>query len=126
MANYIDGFVLPIPRDRLENYRLLVEVVSEVWKDHGALSYREFVADDLSRDGTRSFADYCTAADDEVVVFGWVEFESRAARDQANRKVAADPRMANLVETSDCGFDAERMVYGGFRSLKGPKNERGD
>ena len=117
MSNYIDGFVLPVSRDRLHEYKLLVEAVADIWREYGALDYREFVGDDLIRDGTRSFADLAAASDGEAIVFGWVEFESRAARDLANDKVAADPRMADLIKSSNSGFDAERMAYGGFLSL---------
>ena len=117
MANYIDGFILPVSRDRLDEYKLLVEAVSDIWKEHGALEYREYVGDDLILDGTRSFTDFAAATDGEVIVFGWVEFESRAARDLANDKVATDPRMADLIKSSNSGFDAERMAYGGFQSL---------
>ena len=114
MAHYIDGFVLPIPRDRLDVYKRIVEAVAEIWKEHGALDYREYVGDDLALEGTRSFTDLVGSTEDEVIVFGWVSFESRAARDSANERVAADPRMADLVSSSDSGFDAERMAYGGF------------
>lgn len=117
MANYIDGFVLPIPRDRLDDYRRLVESVAEIWSEHGALDYREYVGDDMTLEGTRSFLDIAGAADDEAIVFGWVVFKSRAARDLANEKVAADPRMAEIMSASTTGFDAQRMAYGGFRSL---------
>lgn len=117
MANYIDGYVLTVSRDRLDEYRRLVEAAAVIWREHGALEYSEFVGDDLVREGTRSFTDATAAAEGEVIVFGWVAFESRSARDLANEKVAADPRMAELVESSDAGFDAERMLYGGFRSL---------
>lgn len=116
MANYIDAFVLPIPRDHLEAYRRLSQAVAKIWKEHGALAYREHVGDDLFLDGTRSFPDLL-ATDDEAIIFGWVEFESRQARDLANQKVAADPRMANLIESSNSGFDASRMAYGGFKPL---------
>jgi len=117
MANYIDGFVLPISRDCLDEYKLLVEAAADIWKEHGALEYREYVGNDLIRDGTRSFTDFAGATDSEVIVFGWVEFESRAARDLANDKVAADPRMLDLIKSSKSGFNAERMAYGGFQSL---------
>ena len=117
MAHYIDGFVLPVPRNRLEAYRRLVEAVSAIWKEHGALDYREFVCDDSMLEGTRSFTDVVAASADEVIVFGWVVFESREARDVANQRVAADPRMASLIDASITGFDARRMVYGGFRSF---------
>ncbi len=121
MANYIDGFVLPIPRDRVNDYRRVAESVAEIWKEHGALDYSEFVGDDMNLEGTRSFNDLAAATEDEVVVFGWVVFESREARDLANKKVAADQRMAELVEPltdpSSPIFDAGRMAYGGFQSL---------
>lgn len=117
MANYIDGFVLPIPRERLDDYQTLVKTVAKIWKEHGALAYCEYVGDDLKLEGTRSFTDAVTAKEDEAIVFGWVVFESRAARDLANKKLAADPRMADLVEQSNVGFDATRMAYGGFKPL---------
>ncbi len=117
MAHYIDGFVLPIPRDRLDDYRRLVEAVAEIWKEHGALDYSEYVGDDLKLEGTRSFTDLVAATEDDAIVFGWVVFASREARDLANEKVAADPRVADLMDSSNTGFDAKRMAYGGFQSL---------
>lgn len=117
MANYIDGFVLPIAREHLEDYRQLVEVVSEIWKQHGALDYLEYVGDDMTLEGTRSFTDLVEATEDETIVFGWVVFESREARDVVNAKVSADPRLADLMDSSNSGFDASRMAYGGFKPL---------
>ena len=117
MAHYIDGFVFPIPRDRLNKYKRLAQTVAEIWKEHGALDYLEYVGDDMNLEGTRSFTDLVAATEDETIVFGWVTFDSREARDLANEKVAADPRMADLVDSSNSGFDAKRMAYGGFRSL---------
>lgn len=117
MADYVDGFVFPVPRDHLDEYQRLAEAVASIWKEHGALDYREYVGDDLYLEGTRSFPDCVAASDVEAVVFGWVVFESREARDRANEKVAADPRVAELMAASASGFDASRMVYGGFRPL---------
>lgn len=117
MSQYIDGFVFPVPRARLNDYKRLVEKVAEIWKEHGALDYRENVGDDLKLEGTRSFTNLIEANEDDVIVFGWVTFDSRETRDQANKKVAADPRMSELVDSSDSGFDATRMAYGGFQSL---------
>ncbi len=122
MAHYIDGFVLPVPRDRLDEYKRVVEAVAEIWKEHGALDYREYVGDDLKLEGTRSFTEVVAAKEGEVIVFGWVVFDSREARDLANEKVATDPRMADLVDSSNTGFDAKRMAYGGFRSLVLPSD----
>ena len=117
MAQYIDGFVLHIARDRLADYKHLVKAVAKIWKEHGALDYREYMGDDLKLEGTRSFTDVVAATEDETIVFGYVVFESREARDLANEKVANDPRVAELVESSNSGFDAKRMFYGGFQSL---------
>lgn len=121
MTPYIDGFVLPVPRDQLNAYRGAVEKVAAIWKEHGAIDYSEYVLDDPHLEGTRSFAAAADAKEDEAVIFGWVSFESREARDLANERVAADPRMMDLIgpltRTSRPTFDAARMVYGGFRSL---------
>ena len=117
MAQYIDGFVLPIPHDRLSEYKTMAEAVAAIWKEHGALDYREYVADDLKLEGTRSFTDLVSGTESEAIVFGWVVFSSREARDLANEKVATDPRMASLVDSSNSGFNATRMAYGGFKSL---------
>ncbi|MFW6089467.1 MAG: DUF1428 domain-containing protein, partial [Gemmatimonadota bacterium] len=114
MTHYVDGFVFPIPRDRLGEYQRLAKAAAEIWKEHGALDYCEYVGDDLKLDGTRSFLDIVDTAENEVIVFGWVAFESREARDLANEKVATDPRMANLIDASNSGFVAKRMAYGGF------------
>lgn len=113
--SYIDGFFHPIPRAKLEEYRRLVETVAEVWKEHGALEYREFLGDDMHLEGTRSFVDLAQATGDTAILFGWVAFESREARDLINERVASDPRMADLMASTDSGFDPGHMAYGGFR-----------
>lgn len=127
MTDYIDGFVIPVPRDQLKTYKAVVEKVAEIWKEHGALDYSEYVIDDSNLEGTRSFTDVANAKEDEAVIFGWVSFESREARDLANKRVAADPRMTDLINplthTSRPIFDAERMMYGGFRSLVQSSNQ---
>jgi len=117
MTHYIDGFVLPVPRDCLDEYKRVAEAAAKIWKEHGALDYWEYVGDDLKLEGTRSFTGLVGAKEDEAIVFGWVVFDSREARDLANEKVAADARMANLIDSSNSGFDAKRMAYGGFRSF---------
>lgn len=121
MTQYIDGFVLPVPRIHLNEYKSVAEKVAEIWKEYGALAYFEYVGEDLKLEGTRSFIEVVDLKEDEVIVFGWVLFPSKEARDLANKQVPNDPRMAELVAplTDPKGliFDAERMVYGGFRSL---------
>lgn len=117
MFHYVDGFVHPVSRDRLEAYKSLVAEVAEIWKENGALDYWESVGDDMQLEGTRSFAQVVGATENECIVFGWVIFASREARDLANEKVAIDPRMAELMAEVDVGFDAKRMAYGGFQAF---------
>jgi uncharacterized protein YbaA (DUF1428 family) len=121
MANYIDGFVLPVPQIHLKEYQRVAEKVAEIWKEHGALAYFEYVGDDLKLEGTRSFVEVAGAKENEAIVFGWVVFDSRETRDRANERVPNDPRMTDLVgpltDPSRLIFDASRMVYGGFQSL---------
>jgi uncharacterized protein YbaA (DUF1428 family) len=121
MANYIDGFVLPIPRIHLNEYKSVAEKVAEIWKEYGALAYFEYVGEDLKLEGTRSFIDVVDMKEDEVIIFGWVIFPSKEIRDSANKQVPTDSRIAELVapltDPKRLIFDAERMVYGGFQSL---------
>ncbi len=121
MTNYIDGFVFPIPKIHLEEYRTIAEKVASIWKEYGALAYFEYVGEDLTLEGTRSFLDLVDAKEEEAVVFGWVVFASKEDRDLANKQVPTDPRMKDLVEpltqSSKMIFDASRMVYGGFQAL---------
>lgn len=121
MANYIDGFVLPIPRIHLDEYKRVAEQVAEIWKEYGALAYFEYVGDDLALEGTRSFTEVVDLKDDEVVVFGWVVFPSKETRDLANEQVPTDPRMTEIVapltDPKRLIFDAGRMIYGGFKPL---------
>ncbi|MDX1478876.1 MAG: DUF1428 family protein [Saprospiraceae bacterium] len=121
MTNYIDGFVLPIPKQHLEVYQRAAAQIAEIWKEHGALAYVECVGDDLELAGTRSFVELVDATEDEVVIFGWTVFPSREVRDRANAQVPGDPRMANIVapltDPARLIFDAARMVFGGFRPI---------
>lgn len=121
MAHYIDGFVLPIPSDNVEQYQQVADKVAGIWKEHGALEYYECVGDDMHRQGTRPFTDLVAAKPNETVIFGWVVFPSREVRDSANAKVESDPRMrdlvAPLVDPSAPIFDPGRMAYGGFRTI---------
>lgn len=121
MTQYIDGFVLPVPQIHLNEYKSAAEKIAEIWKEYGALAYFEYVGEDLKLKGTRSFIDVLDLKEDEVIVFGWVLFPSKETRDLANKQVPNDPRMAELVapltDPDRLIFDAERMVYGGFRSF---------
>ena len=115
MDRYVDGFVIPVHRDRLEEYKRVAVAAAEIWKEHGALEYWECLGDDMKIEGTRSFVDAIGATDDEVVMFSWVVFESREARDAANEKIMSDPRMGELVDMNNPLFNWERMAFGGFQ-----------
>lgn len=121
MENYIDGFVFPVPRVHLDEYKSVAEKVAEIWKAYGALAYFEYVGNDLKLEGTRSFIEVVDLKEDEVVVFGWVLFPSRETRELANQQVPNDPRMVELVapltDPKRLIFDASRMIYGGFELL---------
>lgn len=121
MKNYIDGFVFPLPKIHLNEYKAVAEQVAAIWKEYGALAYFEYLGNDLLLEGTRSFAELVELKEDEVVIFGWVVFPSKEIRDQANQAVPQDPRMselvAPLVDPKRMIFNAERMVYGGFDGL---------
>lgn len=127
MTNYIDGFALPVPRIHLDQYRSAAEKVAEIWKEHGAIAYFEFVGDDMSLEGTKSFVEAVEAKEDEEIVFGWVVFPSKEIRDLANEKVPNDPRMTAIVAPlTDPGkliFDLSRMLYGGFKPLVQSKDK---
>jgi uncharacterized protein YbaA (DUF1428 family) len=114
---HVDGFVIPVPKDRLEDYKALARLCADVWKEHGALASVECTADDVPYGSTTSFPRAVEAKDDEIVVFSWIVYESRASRDAVMDKVMSDPRMKNAMETQP--FDGKRMIFGGFETFLG-------
>lgn len=121
LAQYIDGFVFPVPKIHLDEYKNVAKKVAGIWKEYGALAYYEYVGEDLNLEGTRSFIEAVDVKDDEVIVFGWVVFPSKEIRDLANKQVPNDSRMSDLVapltQSAKLIFDPSRMVYGGFKPL---------
>ncbi len=121
MPRYVDGFVLPVPKKNLKAYRRLALQACKVWRDHGALDYRECVGDDLKHKGVASFPSRAAAKAGETVVFSWITYKSRAHRDRVNAQVMKDPRMAKMMEMMKDPkamlFDCKRMAYGGFKVL---------
>jgi uncharacterized protein YbaA (DUF1428 family) len=120
LAPYVDGFLLPIPRKNVEAYRRIARIAGKVWREHGALEYRECIADDLAR-GRASFSRRVAAGRGETVAFSWIVYRSKAHRDKVNARVMRDPRIAAMMdEMRDprrTPFDVRRMSYGGFRVL---------
>lgn len=109
---YVDGFVVPVPKQNIEAYKAMARRASEVWKEHGALAFVECIGDDVPYGDLTSFPRAVHAKEDEVVVFSWITYRSRAERDAINAKVMADPRLKDMQ--SDMPFDGKRMIYGGF------------
>lgn len=110
---YVDGFVVAVPKVKIDEYKAMAQRAGEVWKEHGALAFVECVGDDVPYGELTSFPRAVQAKDDETVVFSWITYDSREARDEINKKVMADPRLKN--DMANMPFDGKRMIYGGFK-----------
>jgi uncharacterized protein YbaA (DUF1428 family) len=111
---YVDGFVVPVKKDKLDEYRKMSTRCGEIWREHGALEYRECAADDVKPGKLTSFPQSVDLQDDEIVFFSWIIYPSREARDATNEKVMKDPRMADMMKPENTPFDGKRLIYGGF------------
>ena len=114
---YVDGFVLPVPRRNVQAYVRMSRRAGKVWRDHGALEYRECAGDDLKTQMGMPFPRTARAKAGETVFFSWIVYRSRAHRDRVNARVMKDPRMAKMMDTKKMPFDLKRMAYGGFKVL---------
>ncbi len=117
MAVYVDGFVLPVPKKNIKAYRRMSRKAGKVWREHGALEYRECVGDDLKQKGVAAFPRLAKARRGETVFFSWIVYKSRRHRDSVNRKVMKDPRLAKMMDGKSMPFDVKRMAYGGFKAV---------
>ncbi len=117
MAIYVDGFVIPVPKKKLDAYRRIARKAGKVWREHGALEYRECVADDVKPGKLTSFPQSVKLKADETVIFAWIVYKSRKQRDIVNAKVMADPRLADMMNPKAMPFDGKRMFFGGFKGL---------
>ena len=117
MAQYVDGFLLPIPKKNIGAYRRLAVKASKIWCEHGALEYRECVGDDLNVKGMVSFLRGIKTKPGETVVFAYITYKSRAHRDRVNAKVMKDPRLAGMCDPGNMPFDFKRILYGGFKTI---------
>jgi len=117
MSKYIDGFVLPLPKDKLAAYTAIASKAAAIWKEHGALEYIEAVGDDFEAENMTPFPKLAGATPEETVVMAYIVYESREHRDSVNAKVMADPRMKDMCDPENPLFDYTRMAYGGFRQI---------
>lgn len=115
--SYVDGFVVPVPKRRLEAYRRMARKAGKIWMEHGALQFRECVADDVKPGKLTSFPQSVKLKSGETVFFSYIVFKSRADRDRVNKKVMTDPRLKASMEASAVPFDMKRMIWGGFKTL---------
>jgi uncharacterized protein YbaA (DUF1428 family) len=116
MSRYVDGFVLPLPKDNVEAYREMAELGAKVWREHGALEYIECLADDVQPGEVTSFPQSVKLEPDETVVFAWIIYRSREDRDRVNEAAMKDPRLAGM-DPQSMPFDGKRMIWGGFTEL---------
>jgi uncharacterized protein YbaA (DUF1428 family) len=114
---YVDGFVLPIAKKNLAAYRRMSKKAGRVWREHGALEYRECAGDDLAVKMGLPFPRLARVRPGETVVFSWIVYKSRAHRDRTNAKVMKDPRLASMMDSKAMPFDVKRMAYGGFEVI---------
>ena len=113
---YVDGFLLPVPKRKVNAYLEMSRKAGKVWKAHGALEYRECVGDDLNIKNTTGFPKVVKTKAGETVVFSWIVYKSRAHRDAVNKKVMSDPRLADY-DPKDMPADMSRMIFGGFKAI---------
>ena len=117
MALYVDGFVVPVPADKLADYQKMARKAAKVWREHGALEVRECAADDVKPGKRTSFPQSVKLKEGEVVVFSYIVYKSRRDRDRINKLVMADPRLAEMMDPKAMPFDGKRMFWGGFKTI---------
>ena len=113
---YVDGFIVPVPKKKLADYKKLAQLASKVWREYGAIDYRECVAEDVKPGKWTSFPQSVKLKPGEIVVFSWITYKSRKHRDRVNAKVMKDPRIANM-DMKSMPVDGKRMIYGGFETF---------
>jgi uncharacterized protein YbaA (DUF1428 family) len=115
--HYVDGFVVPVPKNKIAAYRSIARKAGKIWREHGALQFTECVADDVKPGKLTSFPQSVKLKPNETVMFSWIVFKSRASRDRVNAKVMKDPQLAKMMDPKAMPFDAKRMFWGGFKTL---------
>ena len=114
---YVDGFVLPVPKKKVEAYKRMAKRAGKVWREHGAIEFKECIADDVPMGKLTSFPRSVKRKPNETVIFSYIVYKSRAHRDRVMAKVMQDKRIADMMNIKDLPFDAKRMIHGGFKVL---------
>jgi uncharacterized protein YbaA (DUF1428 family) len=115
--SYVDGFVLPVKTNKLAEYRKIAKLAGKVWREHGAIDYKECIADDVKPGKYTSFPQSVKLKKDETVFFSFIIYKSKADRNRVNKKVMSDPRLAHLMDPKKMPFDLKRMFFGGFKTF---------
>ncbi len=115
--SYVDGFVVPVPKKNLPEYKRMSRKMGKIWREYGALEFRECVGDDVKPGKTTSFPQSVKLKPGEVVVFSWIVYKSRAQRDRINANAMKDPRLAEMMDPKAMPFDGKRMFMGGFKMI---------
>lgn len=114
---YVDGFVLAVPKRKVPAYKRIATKAGKIWREHGALEYRECVGDDLAVKMGLPFPKLVRPKSGETIVFSWIVYKSRAHRDAVNARAMADPRLAKMANPKAMPFDTKRMIFGGFKTF---------
>jgi uncharacterized protein YbaA (DUF1428 family) len=117
MPEYIDGFLIPVPKTKIKEYQKIARAAGKIWKEYGALDYRECLGDDLKNDWGVAFTKAAGCKPTETAVFSWIVYKSRKDRDRINKKIMADERIKGMMDATGPIFDCKRMAYGGFTSI---------
>jgi uncharacterized protein YbaA (DUF1428 family) len=115
--HYVDGFVLPVPRRKVGEYRKLARLAGKIWKEYGAVQYYECIADDVKPGKWTSFPQSVKLKKNEVVFFSFIVYRNRKQRDRINAKVMKDPRLGKYMDPKKLPFDGKRMFWGGFKGF---------
>jgi uncharacterized protein YbaA (DUF1428 family) len=115
--SYVDGFIVPVPRKKLAAYKRMSAKAGKIWKEYGALEFKEWISDDVKVGKLTSFPRSVKLKPGEVVVFSYIVYKSRAQRDRINAKVMKDPRLDDMMDPKNVPFDGKRMIYGGFKIM---------
>ena len=117
MEKYVDGFLIPIAKDKVGEYKEMAQKAGEIWMEYGALGFCENVGDDLETEGMVYFKTAADASENETVIFSWIVYESREHRDKVNPAIMEDSRLKEMMDQKDPVFDYKRMAYGGFKTI---------
>jgi uncharacterized protein YbaA (DUF1428 family) len=114
---YVDGYVVPVPKKKVDAYRRMARKAAKIWREHGALEVRECIADDVKPGKVTSFPQSVKLKSGETVVFSYIVFKSKGDRNRINAKVMKDERLASMMDPKAMPFDGKRMFWGGFRTM---------